>query len=77
MPDDFFKKLPYFGKINYTSVQQIFRVSKPHQDVRDVRVDLVPVVTQPDVVEQRGLVEVHQAAVVVNVFLLTEKIFLD
>ena len=45
------------------------KVLEPHQDVSDVGVDLVPVVAQPDVVEQGGLVEVHQAAVVINIFL--------
>ena len=36
------------------------------EDVGDVGVDLVPEVALPDVVEERGLVEVHEAAVVVH-----------
>jgi len=44
--------------------------SLSYQDVCDVGVDLVAVVSQPDVVEQRRLVQVHEAAVVVDIFLL-------
>jgi len=44
-------------------------VAKSDQDVSDVSVDLVPFVAQADVVEQGGLVEMHQAAVVIHVFL--------
>ena len=36
------------------------------EDVGDVGVDLVLEVALPDVVEERGLVEVHEAAVVVH-----------
>jgi hypothetical protein len=50
-----------------------FLVAKSDQDVCDVGVDLVPFVAQPDVVEQGGLVEMHQAAVVINIFLWTKK----
>ena len=45
------------------------KYKKTHQDVSHVRVDPVPLVPEPDVVQQGGLVQVHQAAVVVNIFL--------